>query len=166
MEQASPQTVLDWLQTGSNGPLVVVLLLLGWLWLLVRRRPGDEGVQRRLRPSPLNDEELGRVAFRALLSRDTGLWRDLFVNGAEARSLLDDRAQDFLEDRPPELLDGVLDHLSEGVPIGATYSGVEVSEDGQRAVRVKLPNGGEHLVSLGHAVQIGAALRLWGGLPD
>lgn len=166
MQSPGPgQAVLDWLQTGANGPLVVVLLLMGWLWMLVRRRGGDQPV-RRVRPEPLTLDELGRTVFKAAMLQDIGLWRDLFVNGAEARGLLGDGATPFLERRTPEVLDEVLRATIARVPTGATYGGLDQDKAGRLALIIELPNGGgTDLAPLGHAVQVGRSWRLWGGKP-
>lgn len=166
MPATSPaDALLTWLQTGANGALVVVLLLMGWLWMLVRRR--DDGVaERPVRPEPLSSDELGRTAFKAAMQRDTQLWRDLFINGAEARALLGDEAAGFLEARSPEVLDGVLDATAAHIPTGATYGGVERDASGSLALVVVLPDGGDRdLAPIGHAVQLGTIWRLWGGRP-
>lgn len=156
---------VTWLQTGANGLLLLLLLLLMWLWLLVRRRPE---VERRVRPRPLTDDELGRVAFRALRSQDPSLWRDLFVGGASARALLGEEsaAAEFLEIRPPEVLDEVLQALAEQVPVGAIYGGIDVDDRGRRALLVTLEGTAAAPIPLGYVAKVGAVLRLWGGRPD
>lgn len=159
------EPAIVWLQTGANGLLLVLLLLLMWLWLLVRRRPE---VERRVRPRPLTDDELGRVAFRALRSRDPALWRDLFVGGAGARTLLGEEsaAAEFLEVRPPEMLDEVLQLLADQVPTGAIYGGIDVDDSGLRALTVTVNGTARPPIPLGYVAKVGAVLRLWGGRPD
>jgi hypothetical protein len=166
MSDPSPaDALLTWLQTGANGPLVVVLLLMGWLWMLVRRR-GDETASRPVRPNPLSLDELGRTAFKAAMQQDLWLWRDLFVNGAEARALLGEQATAFLETRSPDVLDGVLAATAAHIPAGATYGGVEHDATGGLALVVVLPgDGGRDLAPIGHGVQLGTIWRLWGGRP-
>lgn len=157
--------ILSWLHSGANGPLVVVLLLMGWLWMLVRRREGDR-LERPVRPNPLSLDELGRTAFKAAMQRDAQLWRDLFVNGAEARRLLGDDAARFLEARTPAVLDGVLDSTAAYIPVGATYGGVEGDAAGSLALIVRMPDDPTpDLAPIGHAVQVGSIWRLWGGRP-
>jgi hypothetical protein len=159
------EAALAWLQTGANGPLVLVLLLMGWLWMLVRRRESDTP-ERRLRPAPMSLDKLGRAAFLAALNRDQQMWRDLFVNGAEARTLLSDGAATFLEARTPAVLDSVLHSVVAEVRSGSIYGGVETDASGGHALRVTLPDGGVALAPIGHTVQVGPAWRLWGGRPE
>ena len=154
----------DWLREGANAPLLVAMLLLCWLLLLVRRREDESRKPRR--PEPVSLDELGRLAFQAALSGDPHLWRDLFVNGAEARRLLGEQAGAFLETRSPEVLAKVLATVAPDVPTGSVYAGVDTDDRGVHALRVRYPNGREADVVIGRAVQVGMAWRLWGGDPQ
>jgi hypothetical protein len=162
---AAWEAVQEWLLHGYNAPLVLVLLLLSWLLMLNRRRDdADARVQRR-RPEPLTLDELGRLAFLAARSRDDHLWRDLFVHGAEARALLGDRAQGFLETRTPEVLKGVLDVVATALPQGATYAGIETDPTGVHALKALTDDGTVTRLSIGRSVQVGVHFRLLGGDP-
>lgn len=155
-----------WLLEGANAPLLLVLLLLLWLLTIVRRRD-DPRERRPRRPEPVNLEELGRLAFQAARSRDAHLWRNLFINGAEARSLLGgERAQAFVETRTPELLRSVLDAVADQVPRDAVFDGIETDDAGHHAIRMRSESQGPRLVGIGRSVQMGVAWRLVGGDTD
>ncbi len=155
--------VQEWLLEGYNAPLLLVLLLLGWLWMLVRRR--EEGQRRPKRPEPLNLDELGRLAFQAARGRDLHLWRDLFINGAEARDLLGDRAKSFLESRSPQVLAAVLDAVGDAIPADSRFGGMVTAEDGTHALQA-VSESGTVDVPLGRSVQVGVTFRLVGGSLD
>lgn len=154
--------VQSWLLEGSNAPLLLLLLLLLWLLTVVRRRDDPRG-RRPRRPEPVSADELGRLAFQAARSRDAHMWRDLFINGAEARELLGDRAQAFVEVRTPEVLRSVLGAVADQIPIDAIFDGIETDDTGQHALRVRSETKGARLVGIGRSVQLGVAWRLLGG---
>lgn len=154
--------VQAWLLEGSNAPLLLVLLLLLWLLTVVRRRD-DPRDRRPRRPEPVTIDELGRLAFQAARSHDLHLWRDLFINGKEARALLGEKAQAFVEARTPELLHRVLDAVADQIAVDAVYDGIETDAAGHHALRVRSPTQGERLVGIGRSVQLGVAWRLVGG---
>lgn len=162
---AAWEALQAWLLEGANAPLLLVLLLLLWLLTIVRRRD-DPRERRPRRPEPVSLEELGRLAFQAARSRDDHLWRDLFINGAEARSLLGDRAQAFVEGRSPELLRSVLDAVADQVPLDAVFDGIETDDAGHHAIRMRSETKGPRLVGIGRSVQMGVAWRLVGGETD
>lgn len=157
--------VQAWLLEGANAPLLLVLLLLLWLLTVVRRRE-EPHLRRPRRPEPVNLDELGRFAFQAARSRDDHLWRDLFINGAEARALLGDRAQAFLEARPPDVLRSVLDAVADQIPRDAIFDGLETDDAGHHALRIRSEQAGPGLVGIGRAVQLGVAWHLLGGDVD
>jgi hypothetical protein len=154
--------VQAWLLEGSNAPLLLVLLLLLWLLTAVRRRE-DPRARRPRRPEPVNLDELGRLAFQAARSRDAHMWRDLFINGAEARGLLGDRAQAFVEARTPDVLRSVLDAVADQIPVDAIFDGIETDDAGQHALRVRSETKGPRIVGIGRSVQLGVTWRLLGG---
>jgi len=154
--------VQSWLLEGANAPLLLVLLLLLWLLLIVRRREEPAGVRPR-RPEPVTLQELGRLAFQAARGRDERLWRDLFINGAEARALVGTRAEAFLETRPPVRLREALDLVSSQIPLDGTFDGLVTGADGVHAVRVESETRGPSMVGIGRSVQLGVIWRLVGG---
>ena len=162
---AAWSAVQAWLLEGANAPLMLVLLLLLWLFTLIRRRDEPEG-RRPRRPEPVTLDELGRLAFQAARGRDDRLWRGLFINGAEARTLLGDRAQAFVEFRTPEVLRSVMNSISDQIPLDSVFVGVETDEDGNHALHIRSPTQGERRVGIGNSVRIGVAWRLVGGEPD
>jgi hypothetical protein len=162
---ATWEAVQQWLLDGYNASLVLVLLLLGWLLMLLRRRDATELRVQPRRPEPLTLDELGRLAFQAARSRDDRLWRDLFIHGAEARLLLGDRAQEFLEVRTPEVLRGVLDAVASALPRSATYAGIETDPTGIHALKALTDDGTVTRLSIGRSVQVGVQFRLLGGDP-
>lgn len=143
--------------------LVVVLLLLSWLLVRVRRLASDEDrgpVFRR--PDPLSIHELGHFAFQAARSRDTRTWRALFLNGAEARSVLGKQADRWLAENTEVELGDKLDLIAGCIPAQATYAGCEEQDDGRVALRVRPQAGDDMLIAIGRPQQIGHLWRLVG----
>ena len=163
---ASGETVWDavraWLLEGANAPLLLVLLLLLWLLLIVRRRD-DSAQARPRRPEPVSLQELGRLAFQAARSRDERLWRDLFINGAEARALMGDHAEGFLEARSPTTLRQDLDAIADQIPRDGVFGGIQTDDTGLHAVTVQSESVGPRPVGIGRSVQLGVTWRLLGG---
>jgi len=80
----------SFLQDHRTALLGVALLLCMWLLLRVNRH---EKEKRITRPTPLTPHELGHMVFRAAISNDISIFRQLFLNGGEARSLLGEMAE-------------------------------------------------------------------------
>ena len=148
-----------WLQEGWNGPLLVVLLLLGWLWLLVRRREEEERHARR--PTPLSVHELGHCLFLALQSRDPRRYRELFLTGGEARQLLGDDAPAYLEARTGPRVIEAFEELARRVPRGSVYNGMKDLGDDRWALHYARPDGSGGEVPVGTLVQVGTAWRIF-----
>jgi hypothetical protein len=143
--------------------LVVVLLLLSWLLMRVRRLASDEDKGPAFRrPDPLSIHELGHFAFQAARSRDTRTWRALFLNGAEARSLLGTQADRWLAENTEVELGDKLDLIAGCIPAQAAYAGCEQQQDGRVALRVRPLNGEDVLIAIGRPQQIGQLWRLVG----
>ncbi len=144
--------------------LLVVVLLLTWLLVRVRRLTTQEDTGPRFRrPDPLSLTELGHFAFQAARSRDTRTWRALFLNGGEARALLGAEAEAWLAENTELALGDKLELVAECIPADATYAGCEAQEDGRVALRVRPADGSaELLVAFGRPVQVGRMVRLVG----
>ncbi len=152
-----------WLQEGWNGPLLVVLLLLGWLWLLVRRREEEE--RHAQRPTPLSVHELGHCLFLALQGRDPRRYRELFLTGGEARRLLGDDAAAYLEARTGPRVIEAFEGLRGAVPRGSVYQGMKALGDDRWALRFARPDGSTREVPVGTLVQVGTAWRIFAPPP-
>ena len=144
--------------------LVVVLLLLSWLLVRVRRLATDDQHGPRFRrPDPLSIHELGHFAFQAARSRDTRTWRALFLNGGEAREVLGAKAESWLAENTELELGDKLELIADCIPPKSSYAGCEEQDDGRIALRVRPVDGGEDLlIAFGRPTQVGRMWRLVG----
>ena len=126
----------EWLKSQDNAFLMVAVLLLLWLWLLVHRRQEEEEKIPQ-RPITLRVEDLGRKSFIAIRSNDVYLYRGLFINGAEANSLLGDMAKEYLEKRSVQLLKNSMQTLSAEIPNNSTYVGLSTTEGTKLIIKIK-----------------------------
>ena len=126
----------EWLKNQDNVYLIIVILLLLWLWLLVHRRQ-EEDKKIPQRPIALQVEDLGRKAFVAIRNNDLYLYRGLFINGGEAKSLLGDLAKEYLDKRSPKVLKESMQTLIAEVPRDATYVGLSTTEGTKLIIKIK-----------------------------
>ena len=148
-----------WFQERDNLLLLLALLLCMW-WLLIRRRYEEEK-RRPSRPMPLSEDELGRFIFQALRNSNFFLWRDLFLNGGEARDLLGEHGEAYLEARSREVLSESLSRLAGMLPNGAIYSGVEIEDE--RLFLLAQPSKGEpKRLEIGTITRVERLWRLFG----
>ena len=126
----------EWLKSQDNAFLIIAVLLLLWLWLLVHRRQ-EEDKKIPQRPIALQVEDLGRKAFIAIRNNDIYLYRGLFINGGEAKSLLGDLAKEYLDKRSAKVLKNSMQTLIAEVPNDATYVGLSTTEGTKLIIKIK-----------------------------
>ena len=126
----------EWLKSQDNAFLIIAVLLLLWLWLLVHRRQ-EEDKKIPQRPIALQVEDLGRKAFIAIRNNDIYLYRGLFINGGEAKSLLRDLAKEYLDKRSAKVLKNSMQTLIAEVPNDATYVGLSTTEGTKLIIKIK-----------------------------
>ena len=148
----------EWLQDRNTALLLVVLLLVLWLWLLVRRRE-EEGQNIPTRPTPMSADELGRIVFMAARSQDLTRYRGLFLNGAEAKQILDSHAAAYLEQRSFEVLKESLATLAAQLPTGCTYDGLAEQRGRMMTIQVKTREGPQP-IKVGTVARVGPVWRL------
>lgn len=105
---------------------IVALLLCMWLLLKIQRKEEKKAPPKRI--SPISADELGRAAFVAILRNDIFQWRDLFINGGEARIIFNDMAPDYMEKRSHEFLKSSLQKLHDQMGNGGYYVGLDKSD--------------------------------------
>ncbi len=126
----------EWLKSQDNAFLIIAVLLLLWLWLLVNSRQEEEKKIPQ-RPIALQVEDLGRKAFIAIRSNDMYLYRGLFINGGEAKSLLGDLAKEYLDKRSAKVLKDSMQTLIAEIPNDATYVGLSTTEGTKLIIKIK-----------------------------
>ena len=128
--------VPDWLKNQDNVFVLIVVLLLLQLWLLVHRRQEEE---RKIpeRPISLQVEDLGRKVFIAIRSNDMYLYRGLFINGSEAKTILGGMAKEQLEKRSVQVLKRSLQKLVTELPNNSTYVGLSTTESTKLIIKIK-----------------------------
>ena len=147
-----------WLQQ-QDGLLLLSALLLCVLLLLVRRRE-EAARQRRARPAPMSPTELGRTLFVAARSGDLDVYRELFINGVEADTLLGEHAASYLDQRSYAMLQERMEDIQAQIPRGAIFAGVDTYGHGLLSARLRLLSGRTLHVRLGQAVQLGPLWRM------
>ena len=132
------------------------------LWLGLRLlQPAEKKVHRRRpeRPSPVGDDELGRMVFVAIQHADLHEYRQLFLNGGEARKVMGSEASVYLERMSPDAMEDALVDVSVFVPQGCVFGGTERDGDTLSLI-VKDHQGNRRSVEVGTTVHVGGVLRL------
>ena len=101
---------------------------------MVNRRQEERSLPER--PLPLTVEDLGRKVFTYARSNDVFSYRGLFINGSEARNLLGNLANEFLEKRNPQRLAQSLQTLKDEIPNSAIYVGLGTKEGTKLIIRI------------------------------
>ena len=148
----------EWLRNQDNAYLIIAVLLLLWLWLLVHRRQEEEKKIPQ-RAIALSVDDLGRKAFIAIRSNDMYLYRGLFINGAEAKSLLGDLAKEYLEQRSVHVLKESMQTLRAEILKSSTYAGLSKTEGTKLIIKIKT-NDEEKDVYIGSVTRIDNSWRL------
>ena len=157
--------VPEWLKNQDNAFLIIAVLLLLWLWLLIHRRQ-EEKSKLPQRPMALSVEDLGRKAFVSGRSNDIFLFRGLFVNAIEAKSLLGEMSKEYLERRSVKRLKEALQTLSTEIPNHSTYVGLGTKEGTKLIITIKFGKK-EKNIFVGSVTKIKNSWRLlepFGGL--
>jgi hypothetical protein len=115
-----------WLRDNDNVFLLVALLLCMWLLLISQRKEEMKEPPKRI--SPVSADELGRAAFVAILRNDIFQWRELFINGGEARTIFNDLAPAYMEKRSHDFLKMSLQRLHDEMGNGGYYVGLDKSD--------------------------------------
>lgn len=150
-------TIPPWLQNQNNALLVSALLLALWLWLLVSKREEEQRLPQR--QMPLTSDELGRMVFMAVLSRNLKSYRSLFLNAFEAKEKLGNYSEQYLEKRDLSFLQKAFSELESQIPKGTVYIGVDKSETTLLSIVVRKENV-EVSIPIGSISKIGLAIRL------
>lgn len=134
-------------------------LLALWLGLRLLQPAKPKTRPRPERPSPVGDDELGRMVYTAILRADLAEFRQLFLTGGEARQVMGSDASVYLERLSPEALEDALVEVSVFVQPGALFAGTERSGDTLSLV-VKDGQGNTRSVEIGTTARVGGVLRL------
>jgi hypothetical protein len=134
------------------------------LWLITRiygQSAAKKGERKAPRPSPVSDEELGRIVFRVGRGQDVDAYRALFLNGAEAMQILGaDQAERYLSGRSLDLLETACEALATQLPSGSSYIKTEINPMHQCIIHAANPDGSGRTVLIGTVAQVGAVIRL------
>ncbi len=112
--------------------LLLLLALLLAFWLLTRVHTRESAPPPRRTPVTIN--ELGRCVFEVATGHDFVGYRGLFLAGAEARTVLGDAAEVYLDRRTREFLERAMTALQALIPAGSHYEGIVVGDDGQATI--------------------------------
>ena len=138
--------------------LAILGLLMLWLW--TRKHNRDVEAKRPVRASPLSPDEMGRVVFALLRSKDSMAFRALFLNGAESRDLMgQEEAESYLESRTGPRLEKAFRHLVTQVPVGASYKECIITEE-VCYIDLLCSDGSEQRLNIGRVALVGAVIRL------
>ena len=138
--------------------LAIIGLLL--LWLYTRKHNREVEARRPVRANPLSPDELGRVLFGLIQSKNALAYRALFLNGSEARTMMGQAdAEAYLEGRSGAHLQKAFQRMVEKVPQGAMYQECSISEEVCTLV-VTTPEGAEIPLAVGRVALVGAVIRL------
>ena len=138
--------------------LAIIGLLL--LWLYTRKHNREVEARRPVRANPLSPDELGRVLFGLIQSKNALAYRALFLNGSEARTMMGQAdAEAYLEGRTGAFLQKAFQRLVEKVPSGSIYQECSISEEVCTLV-VTPPEGEEISLAVGRVALVGAVIRL------
>jgi len=138
--------------------LAILGLLMLWLW--TRKHNRDVEAKRPVRASPLSPDEMGRVIFALLRSKDSMAFRALFLNGAESRDLMgQEEAESYLESRTGPRLEKAFRHLVTQVPVGASYKECIITEE-VCYIDLLCSDGSEQRLHIGRVALVGAVIRL------
>jgi hypothetical protein len=130
------------------------------LLLLTRKHNRDQESLRPTRVSPVSPDELGRVLFSFIHSKDTLAFRALFLTGGEARELFGEAGVGvYLEGRSANKLESALKDLAAKVPIGAQYQSCIIQEEICR-LQLKTSDGQDLDLAVARVALIGAVIRL------
>jgi len=142
----------------SREMLAVAGLLV--LLLFTRKHNRDQESLRPTRVSPVSPDELGRVLFSFIRSKDTLAFRALFLTGGEARELFGEAGVGvYLEGRSANKLESALKDLAAKVPIGAQYQSCIIQEEICR-LQLKASDGQDLDLAVARVALIGAVIRL------
>ena len=108
----------------------------------------------------MSTDELGRFVFMAARSRDLSLYRGLYLNGSEARDILNDLAGSYLEHRSYEVLKESLEFLSSQLPKAAIYDGLGEKKGRMLTIKVRDGSGSSKTLKVGTVTQVGSIWRL------
>jgi hypothetical protein len=143
---------------------IEALLALLTLWLITRiygQTSAKNSPKAPTRSAPVTEEELGRILFGVGRGRDVDAYRTLFLNGAEAMTVLGaDNAERYLAKRSLAALEDACERLSSLLPSGTSYIKTEVTSTHQCILHVANPDGSGRTVAVGTIVRLGAVLRL------
>ena len=149
---------LNQMHKQRNVFLVVALLLAVFLFIRVNRR---ERVKRWPRLTPLDIKSLGRMTFAAARSNNLHEFRQLFLNGAEARKLFNDLAEEYMEKRNAAALQDILHGFNIQIPNGSSYIGPDPNHTKQLVIQIKLADESETLaLPIGKETQVDRAWRI------
>ncbi|MBM75478.1 MAG: hypothetical protein CMK59_08745 [Proteobacteria bacterium] len=112
----------EWFKNNDNVLLLVVLLLLMWLLTRIEQRKIQPILKR---PAPMNPDELAREIYRSLLLCDLNLFRSLFINALEAKSLLGQHANAYLELRTTLVIKDLFEDLRNSVSNQTEFCGID-----------------------------------------
>ncbi len=149
-----------WFQDQDNLLLLLALLLAMW-WLVIRQHYEEEK-RRPQRPMPMTADELGRFVFQVARAQDFFTWRDLFLNGVEARERLGEKGFEYLDARSREVLTQSLSQLARQLPSNSVYQGVKNLSEARYAIQVRSPTGVERTIPFGTVTQVGLIWRIFG----
>ncbi|MCP4806828.1 MAG: hypothetical protein GY913_02275 [Proteobacteria bacterium] len=137
----------------------IVGLLVLWLSLRLLQPAARKRPARAERPSPVADDELGRMVYTAIQHADLHEYRELFLTGGEARQVMGSDALVYVERMSPEAVEDALVDVSVFVSEHAMYAGTE--RDGEMlSLIVKDPQGTTRSVEVGTTARVGGVLRL------
>ncbi len=140
------------------------LLALLCLWLITRiygQTSTQNDRQPPPRPSPVTEEELGRIIFSIGRSADVDAYRMLFLSGAEAMQVLGPANTDqYLSERSHSSLQVACGALSAQLPSGTSYVKTTIQSTDRCVLHVANPDGSGREISVGTVAKVGAVFRL------
>lgn len=141
----------------STQTLLLLVLVLLLLWLLLR---AQEPEVQRVHRTPLSPSELARMTFDAARAGDARAWRELFLRGEAARTVLGADAESWLAACTPEALARDLGPLQRALLAGVHFAGGRAHADDRCFLIVRTATGASEEHAIGRFVKVGTALRL------
>lgn len=141
--------------------LGVTALLVLWLLTRTRQRRAASPAHGPAHRGAVTPDEVGRAVFAAARSDDFDAYRAQYLGGAEATRVLGrERAEAYLDGRPPERIRLAFTRLGQAVDPDTVYDCVQSDAGGLWSLRLKR-RGDVHLtVPLGTLHRVGGLWRL------
>ncbi len=144
------------------GYLLLALLLALLLLLRVHRRETWARQQPRFaeRPCPKSHEALGRAVFDSVRVGSMGHFRGLFLNGPEARRVLGEAAEVYMNARDLSALRRSMKGIARFLPEGVSFEGAFLVGKDSLALRIRTVSGRNATVIVGTVARVDDVLRM------